>query len=172
MIKHWFYASLRNSASSLSPSGCLHISSMGSSRTEICTGPLPLGGNLTAGSYTCRSCLCVMGFRIGVGDCLVMIDCCMIFCFLNCEHRASRPVELQGPCGGCFGKAGFPGKIPQRGEDDFPRNRFAARPCRPPMGIRQFCPVVQRVEDACSSRLSDVLILKRAALHRTALCLW
>lgn len=28
------------------------------------------------------------------------------------------------------------------------------------MGIRQFCPVVQRVEDVCSSRLSDVLILK------------
>ena len=75
---------LKNSASSLSLSGWLHISSIGFSSLEICTGPLPLGGNLIAGCGMCTFGLLATGIPIGAGDgCLVMIACRIIlYCLM------------------------------------------------------------------------------------------
>ncbi len=64
-----YYISLKSSASSLSLSGWRHISRMGFSSVEICTGPEPLGGNLTAGFGSTAFFLLVagIGMRICIG---------------------------------------------------------------------------------------------------------
>lgn len=74
MIRQWFHASLKNSASRRSLSGCLHISRTGFSSVEMCTGPVvPLGGSLRTGFGTWIFSLRLTGIRIGTGDCLVII---------------------------------------------------------------------------------------------------
>mgnify|MGYP000854393888 CR=1 FL=1 len=76
-------------AASLFLSGCWLISSIGFSRAEICTGPLPLGGNFMAGSGTCTLGFLATGIRIGACDgCLVMIACLMILIVLIVNTRA------------------------------------------------------------------------------------
>ena len=67
---HW----LKNSASSLLRSGCLLISRMGLSSSDICTGPRePLGGNLISGSATFTLLLRTTGICIGAIGTLAMI---------------------------------------------------------------------------------------------------
>lgn len=56
-----------NSASSLSLSGWWHISRMGFSSVEMCTGPVPLGGNLTTGFGSTVLFLLVAGIGICTG---------------------------------------------------------------------------------------------------------
>lgn len=69
MIRHWFHASLKNSASSLFRSGWWHISKMGFNKVEICTGPVvPRGGSLIAGSGSTVLFLLVAG----TGMCICM----------------------------------------------------------------------------------------------------
>ena len=64
ILYHW----LKNSASSLSLSGWWHISRIGSSNVEMCTDPpVPLGGNLIAGSGSTVLFFLVTG--IGTGIC-------------------------------------------------------------------------------------------------------
>ena len=65
-IRYW----LKNSASSLSLSGWWHISRMGFSSVEMCTGPVvPLGGNFTAalGSTALFLLVTGIGTRICIG---------------------------------------------------------------------------------------------------------
>lgn len=61
------YLRLKNSASSLSLSGWWHISRMGFSSVEMCTGPVPLGGNLTTGFGSTVLFLLVAGIGICTG---------------------------------------------------------------------------------------------------------
>ena len=79
--------------------------------------------------HGCRRCACC--------KCLVHGS----FCF-NCEYSGfGSPLNYKGPTANAFGKARLSGKIPQRSEDDFFRNR-KARPCRPKRSACQLCPVV------------------------------
>ena len=90
--------SLKNSASSLFLSGCLHISWMGLSSFEMWTGPIvPLGDSLIEDCGTCTFGLLVTGIPIGAGDCLMMIACCILFNF-KCEYSGfGSPLNYKGP---------------------------------------------------------------------------
>lgn len=80
----------------------------------------------------CTFGLLVTGIPIGAGDCLVMIACCILFIF-KCEYSGfGSPLNYKGPTADASGKAGFSGKIPERSEDDFFRNRL-----RPDLAVRQ-----------------------------------
>lgn len=101
---------------------------MGFNRVETCTGPVvPRGGNLTAGSGSTVLFLLVtgMGILMGAGGALVANAWFMTILF-NCEYSGfGSPLNYKGPEADASGKARFSGKIPQRSEDDFFRNRKA-----------------------------------------------
>lgn len=78
-------------------------------------------------------------------------DDCLIhdFIYFICEYSGfGSPLNYKGQTVNASGKARFSGKIPERSEDDFSRNR-KARPCRPNRSVCQLCPVVLRSVNGC-----------------------
>ena len=103
---------------------------MGFSNSEICTGPDPLGGNLATGSGISTLFFLCTGLGVHIGatgaiGALAMIAWFMTLFFI-CEYLGfGSPLNYEGFTADASGKARFSGKIPERSEDDFSRNRKA-----------------------------------------------